>query len=455
MDNQTYFSIPPDVEAKGNEVSREAEEQLCGDVLRGGTDTFKQVRDITSPDFFRVDPLQNLWRAFERLDAEGLKIDLFTVQDELERQGVMGDFANGPWHGSVYLANMRGNGVPDNVLSHAETVADYAAKRELYRLFSNGAYQSLNGRRAKDIMVDALASLSKLTIYSAQDEYTAPVSSALSEAYDWAARAAQNKILGVPTGFLDLDRMLGSLIAENVYLVAGRPGQGKTAFLISVGRNAARKHNKRVAIFSLEMSRLQVGQRLIAQEAEVDLHKIITGKMNEDEWNRFNTAIETIERLPIVINDLSEIAINGIRQTARKLKANGGLDLVIVDYIQLANSEGKRAERRELEVSEVSRGLKYLARELEVPVLAAAQLSRAVEQRADKRPILSDLRESGSLEQDSYAVMFLHKPDETKSNVVELSVSKHRNGPTGSCELIFQPEYAQFQNAAARVFNFQ
>jgi replicative DNA helicase len=258
-------------------------------------------------------------------------------------------------------------------------------------------------------------------------------------------------VVGVPTGLIDLDRILGSLIAGNVYIVAGRPGQGKTGLLLTIAKHAAQVNKKRVAIFSLEMSRLQVAQRLIAQEAEVDLQRIIQGKLLENEWPLYTQGVEVVADLSIVINDLSSININQIRQTARKIKANGGLDLIIVDYIQLAGGDGGKYQNRELEVSAVSRGLKYLARELNVPILAAAQLSRAIEQRSVKTPILSDLRESGSLEQDAYAVIFIHVP-EVEDNTIQLIVAKHRNGATGLCDLIIKKSFVKFENASTKIY---
>jgi replicative DNA helicase len=298
-----------------------------------------------------------------------------------------------------------------------------------------------------------MADLAKVVIPGAQDEYTVHLKDALSEAWDWSVQAAQGKLPGVPTGFIDLDKLLKTMIAGNLYIAAGRPGMGKTAFLLTVALHAA-KAGKKVLIFSLEMSRMQVAQRLISQIAQVDLEKVINAEeMDMAEWDRVGKAIEQLEAYGIVINDLSEINIRQIRQTSRKVKAEQGVDLVIVDYLQLAEGDDDKYESRVQEVSKVSRGLKYLARELEVPVLAAAQLNREVEKRADKRPILADLRESGQLEQDAYAIMFLFKANpDTEPNVVTVDVAKHRNGKTGAIELIFRGEFTKFENAATKYF---
>jgi replicative DNA helicase len=432
---------------------------LLGAVMRDGS-TYNQVREIVTYDCFGWLPYSWVWSAFEQLHSNGMSIDTITVGDELERTGKIEDFTlDGltslvKFTGRMALSKIRENGEPRNLLSYAENVMDYAAKRQILTFLNKGASWAMNGRRVKDIIADMNVELSKVTIYGAEDEYTVPLSVAVSEAYDWTDQASQNKVVGVPTGLLDLDKILGSMIPGNVYIVAGRPGQGKTGLLLTIAKHAAQKIKKRVAVFSLEMSRQQVAQRLISQEIEVDLHRIILGKLLENEWPLFTHGVEVVSDFPIVINDLSSININQIRQTARKIKANGGLDLIVVDYIQLAGGDGGKYQNRELEVSSVSRGLKYLARELNVPILAAAQLSRAVEQRSNKTPIMSDLRESGSLENDAYAIIFINAPEaEDKQNIVQLIVAKHRNGACGLVDLVIKKSFVKFENASIRTFS--
>lgn len=259
--------------------------------------------------------------------------------------------------------------------------------------------------------------------------------------------------MGVPTGFIDLDRMLTGLQPSDLLIIAGRPGQGKTAFMLSIARNAAQR-KKHVAIFSLEMSNEQLVQRLISQETGIDSQRLRTGKLQENEWPLFAHAIEVLSDTHIYLDDTPAISPLQLRTKCRRIHMEYNLDLVIIDYIQLMSS-GMKSENRVQEVSYISRQLKILAKELNVPVLAAAQLSRSVEQRADKRPVLSDLRESGSLEQDADIVMFLYRPDQyekesAKQNVSEIMISKHRNGPVGSVELIFRPSMTKFENAATR-----
>ena len=442
------------------EKSRENEQALLGAVMRDGS-VYERARELVTQKDFDWQCYGWAWKACETLFIAEMHIDTITVGDELERAGSIATFQlhdTSTHRGRAALGVVREKGSPKNFMSYAENIQDYSAKRQIMQFLHDGALWAVNGRRAQHIMSDLTKAFSGIEIYGAKNEHTVPISVAVSEAYDWTDRAARGEVVGVPTGFIDLDNLLGTLIPENLYIIAARPGQGKTALLLTIARNVA-KTNRQIGILSLEMSRLQVAQRFIAQEAEVDLHSIITGKMQERDWSPFTHGVEVVNEYPVTINDLSSITISQIRQAARKMKAEKGLDLLIVDYIQLAGSEeGERFERRELEVSKISRGLKHLAKELNIPILAAAQLSRAVEQRADKRPVLSDLRESGSLEQDAYCVMFIYRPDQyekdtDKQNVAEIIVAKHRNGPVGSVELIFRKSLASFVNAASKVFN--
>lgn len=438
----------------GKPVSIDNEQALIGSVLRGGRAAYEKIKDFVNPEMFSSLSRRTVWEAIKRLYDNNLQIDVIVLGDELERMQKMGEIeqevGNGVWSGRAYLGNLRAEGDPRHIETYAEQVQDYYLKRHLLDYASQIASWSANGRRAKDIIHDVEAELSKITLFNAQDQHTADISEAVSIAYDWTIKAAEGKIPGVQTHLVDLDKILGSLIAGNVYLLAGRPGTGKTAFAMTIARENA-KRGKRVGIFSLEMSREQVAMRLISQEAEVDIMDIIQGSLEDSDWPRYTHGVEVVSSWPITVNDLSSININQIRHTARKMKASTGLDLLIVDYLQLAGGSTGKTENRYVEVGEISRGLKYLADELKVPVLAAAQLSRAVEQRSSKKPILSDLRESGNLEQDAYAVMFLYRDDD-KANIIKADVAKHRNGPVGECEFTFRAPFAKFENAYTRHF---
>lgn len=453
-----------DISTQSNLVSaRKNEAAVVGACLRDGG-IYPRVRELLSPEDFSWDCYRHAVEAMESLFSQNMGIDQITVGDELERMGKLTTFVvdesmevslRGGRNG---LSHLRDTGTPKNLMTYADNVKDYAAKRKILQFLNTGAGWALNGRRASAIVADLTRAFSSLTT-SIGDDYTVPISTAVSEAYDWTEMASQGKIKGVKTGLYDLDRILGSLIAGNVYIAAARPKVGKTGFLLTIARNAALK-GKKICIFSLEMSRMQVAQRLIAQEAQIDLQGIMLGKMSEKEWEAHTQAVEKVAALPISINDLSGINIDQVRQTARAIASTQGIDLIIFDYIQLASASSRKKEKnatRELEVSEVSRGLKYMARELNVPILAAAQLNRSVEQRADKRPILSDLRESGSLEQDAYAVIFLNRDPYDRSSAeqakVDISVAAHRNGPVGDIEATLIKKYVRFESASTRDYH--
>jgi len=260
--------------------------------------------------------------------------------------------------------------------------------------------------------------------------------------------------LGVPTGFIDLDKLLGGLQKSDLLIIAGRPGSGKTGLMLNVAKNAALVAKKHVAVFSLEMSNDQLVQRLISQETGIDSQRLRLGDIHDHEWALFVEAANVLSDAQIFLDDTPALTPNQLRSKCRRLDQEYGLDLVIVDYLQLMQGDG-RTENRVQEVSGISRGLKQLARELNVPVLAGAQLSRAVEQRGDKRPVLSDLRESGSLEQDSDIVMFIDRPDmyntdSAKTNIATIIVAKHRNGPTADIQLVFRGALTKFENAETR-----
>ncbi len=280
-----------------------------------------------------------------------------------------------------------------------------------------------------------------------------PINSVIEQYYDRVSTqsASNEEIKGVPTDLLDLDKVLGGMQKSDLLIVAGRPASGKTGFLITVAKNAAIKHNKHIAMFSLEMSNEQLVQRMIAQETSINSQKLRSGKIDSDQWELFVHAVGVLSNTKIFLDDTPAMTPIQMRTKCRRLHLEHQIDLVLVDYIQLMSGD-TRTDNRVQEVSYISRNLKTLARELNVPVLAAAQLSRAVEQRSDKTPMLSDLRESGSLEQDADIVMFIHRKEENKNEsspneLVELKIAKHRNGPTKDIEMIFIKELAMFYNA--------
>jgi replicative DNA helicase len=337
-------------------------------------------------------------------------------------------------------------------------VEGYSIRRKMINAANQIASVAYNERtNVDDVMDEAEKAVFNVSERRLKHDLQ-PISAVLSEYYDRIDDLAKrpDEFYGVPTGFIDLDKMLTGLQPSDLLIIAGRPGQGKTGFLLSIAKNAGLTHKKHVAIFSLEMSNEQVVQRLIAQETGIDSQRLRTGKLHESEWPLFTHSIEVFGDTHIYLDDTPAITPLQLRTKCRRLHMEFGLDLVIIDYLQLMGGD-TRNDNRVQEVSYISRNLKILARELNVPVLAAAQLSRAVEQRSDKRPVLSDLRESGSLEQDADIVMFIYRPDQydkdnVKQNIAEIIIAKHRNGPVGSVELVFRNELAKFENAATRIF---
>jgi replicative DNA helicase len=444
--------------------NRDNEVGLVGATLRDSS-RFEEVADIVRPEDFSWNCYGWAWKSMLSLHERGMMIDTITLGDELDREGKLDEFVYDGgggvnWNGRAALSKIREFGDPHALESYAQKVLDYSAKRELLQLMNDGAAWSMNGRTANDIMSDFSKRMSEIRTFDGKSaEHTQSLSEVVSEAYDHTSAAANGEIQSVLTGYLDLDRILGGLSAPDVYIIAGRPGQGKTAFLSSVAMNTAQA-KKRTAIFTLEMANRQIAMRLIAMESGVPFDRQKSGKLRDNEWPLYTHAVEVLsdpEKYPLVMNDLPAISIARMRQELRRIKVRlGGLDLIIMDYIQLGGVDGKY-ERRDLEIGEITRGLKSLGKEFNVPVLAAAQLSRAVEQRSDKKPVLSDLRESGNIENDADCVMFIYRPDQyekdsSKQNTAEIVVAKHRNGPVGSIELVYRQALTRFENAASKIF---
>lgn len=433
--------------------SREAEEAVVGAVLIN-PEAYYDVAQFLSADDFYIHRHKFIWEAFTRLHEQRIPVDLLTLSEELDRVGQLTDIG-----GPAYLTSLI-NQVPSSL--NAESYGRIVEGHSIRRKMINAANQIASLAYNEENVVDTVMDEAEKAVFNVSERRLKhdlqPISSVLSEYYDRIDDLAKRPedFHGVPTGFIDLDRILSGLQPSDLLIIAGRPGQGKTGFLLSVARNAALTHKKKVAVFSLEMSNEQVVQRLIAQETGIDSQRLRTGKLTEQEWPLFTHAIEVFSDTKIYLDDTPAITPLQLRTKCRRLHMEYGIDLIIVDYLQLMGGD-TRNDNRVQEVSYISRNLKVLARELNVPVLTAAQLSRAVEQRQDKRPVLSDLRESGSLEQDADIVMFIYRPDQyekdsDKQNIAEIMIAKHRNGPVGSVELIFRSALAKFENAATRVF---
>ncbi|HUV15931.1 MAG TPA: replicative DNA helicase [Pelolinea sp.] len=428
--------------------NRQAEEAVLGSVLIN-PESYYDVTQILEADNFYIIRNRWIWEVFTYLHENRIPIDFLTLSEELDNRNQLEEIGGQPY--LMALVNQTPSSL--NAQAYAKIVEETSVRRRM--LAAANEMAKLAYQEEKDI--ESIINSAEKSVFNLSERRLRrdlqPIQSVVSAYYDRVSTlsARSDEIFGVPTGLVDLDRLLGGMQKSDLIIIAGRPASGKTGFLLTVAKNAAIKHKKHVAMFSLEMSNEQLVQRMIAQETSINTQRLRSGRIEEDEWDIFTQAVEVLSNTKIFLDDTPALTPIQMRTKCRRLHLEHQIDLVLVDYIQLMSGDS-RTENRVQEVSYISRNLKTLARELNVPVLAAAQLSRAVEQRSDKKPMLSDLRESGSLEQDADIVMFIHKKEgdlgETqRSQLIELMVSKHRNGPTKDIELVFLKDLAQFYNA--------
>jgi replicative DNA helicase len=423
----------------------EAEEATLGSLLIDPDAIFK-VASFLSPDDFYREKNGTIYEAIMDLHNRREPADFVTLCDELERRGKLEEVG-----GAAYITYLI-NTVPTAI--HAEYYARIVERTAILRRLISAAGQiaAIAYEEAED--VDEVIDRAEQILFGVSQRRITrdlvPIKQIIGDYYDRIDYLYQHRgqLIGIPTGFPLLDRLLGGLQPSDLIIVAGRPSMGKTSFVLSIAQNAARKYNQRVAFFSLEMSSEQVVQRLISAETGIDSQRLRLGELKDHEWPLFVQATGILSEAPIFIDDTPSISALQMRTKARRLHAEHGLDLIIVDFLQLMQGDA-RAENRVQEISSISRALKGLARELNVPIIAVSQLSRAVETRHDHVPILSDLRESGSIEQDADVVMFIYReemynPDTEFKNIADIIVAKHRNGPTGKVPLFFKKELAQF-----------
>jgi replicative DNA helicase len=431
----------------------EAEEAVLGSILINPEALFDVATFLKAEDFFLV---KNgwVWDSIMALHERREPIDFLTVTDELERQGRLQEVG-----GPVYISQLMDT-VPSSI--HAEAygriVEQTALRRRLLGAASEVAQLAYDEKENIELVLDraeqALFSVSERRL----TRDVQPIKDIVTRYYDHIQELSErdDALLGVPTGFGLIDKLLGGLQRSDLIIVAGRPGMGKTGLMLNIALTAARRHRKRVALFSLEMSDEQLVGRLVAAETGIDSQRLRRGALTQSEWHLFAEATGRLGETMIFIDDTPSITPLQLRTKCRRLYAEYGLDLIVLDYLQLMSSDF-RNDNRVQEISYISRQLKGLARELNIPVLAAAQLSRAVEQRQIKRPMLSDLRESGSIEQDADVVMFIYRDEyyneaTDKPNIAEINIAKHRNGPTDMVELYFKKELAQFRELERREF---
>jgi replicative DNA helicase len=430
--------------------SIEAEEAVLGSILINPEALLDVTPFLQAEDFFVVRHGW-MWEAIQRVHARREAVDYLTIIEELRAAGHLEE-SGGP----AYLTYLINN-TPTSV--HAEAYGRIVERAAIRRRLLEAAGDIAHLAHNEDAEIDQVIDDAEGTLFAVTERRLIhelmPIGDVMSQYYDRVEYfyKHQDEPHGVPTGFSRLDKMLAGMQRSDLLIIAGRPGMGKSSWLLSAALNAAR-HGARVAIFSLEMSGEQLAQRMIAAETGINSQELRQGQLSPEEWERFVQAADRLSKLKIHLDDTPALSALQLRTKCRRLWAQSGLDLIIVDYLQLMVS-GARVDNRVQEISLISMGLKQLARELNVPVLAAAQLSRAVEMRQNKRPQLSDLRESGSIEQDSDVVMFIYREevyneDTDKPNVAEIMVSKHRNGPTGSVELFFRKELTHFADLYTR-----
>lgn len=425
----------------------EAEQAVLGAMLLSHDAVIVAMEKLQSQDFYR-DVHRIIFEAMEHLQRENKEIDVITLPDELKRMKKLDDVG-----GLEYVLNLPNLvGSAANIEYYANIVAEKALARNLISTCTELTTEAYDGQKETEALLDdAERRILQLSDTKNRGDF-ASVGAVVEVTLDKITKLYENKagLTGLPTGFRDLDRMTSGLQPSDLILVAARPSMGKTAFTLNIAQNVGVRQHKTVAFFSLEMSQEQLVQRLLCQIAHIDSQKLRTGQLNSDEeWTRLTDACDKLYESPIYIDDTPGISVAEMRSKARRLKSEHGLDLIIVDYLQLM--QGRNAESRQQEISEISRSLKALARELKVPLIALSQLSRSVESRQDKRPMLSDLRESGALEQDADIVSFLYREDyydkETENqHITEVILAKHRNGPVGSVKLYFKNEFTLFLN---------
>lgn len=425
----------------------EAEQAVLGAMMLDHNAVIAAMETLTPNDFYR-EVHRTIFEAMEHLHHENKEIDVITLPEELRRMKKLDDVG-----GIEYILSLPNLvATAANIEYHANIVAEKALARNLITTCTDLTAAAYDGEKEpEDLLDDAERKILQLSENKNRGDFS-PVGAVVEETLDKITKLYENKagLTGLPTGFRDLDRMTSGLQPSDLILVAARPSMGKTAFTLNIAQNVGVRQHKTVAFFSLEMSQEQLVQRILCQISHIDSQKLRTGQLNSDEeWTRLTDACDKLYQAPIYIDDTPGISVAEMRSKARRLKSEHGLDLIVVDYLQLM--QGRNAESRQQEISEISRSLKALARELKVPLIALSQLSRSVESRQDKRPMLSDLRESGALEQDADIVSFLYREDyydkETENqHITEVILAKHRNGPVGSIKLYFKGEYTLFLN---------
>lgn len=433
--------------------SIEAEQSVIGSMILD-QEAITIASEIIFPEDFYNKQYGVLFSAMVELHDEGKPVDIVTLQDRLKEKDVPPEVSSLEFIRDIITA------VPTsaNVRYYARIVSEKSTLRKLIRLVGEIENNCYAGKESLEVILEDTEKQVFDLVQRRNTGDNVPIRKIVMNALQRIEAASMNdgNITGIATGFFDLDVMTSGMQPADLVLIAARPSMGKTAFVLNIAQHAAFKLKRPVAIFSLEMSKEQLVNRLFSLESSVDAQHLRNGQLDENEWEKLIESAGVIGKSKLIIDDTPGISIQELRSKCRKFKLEHGLDMIIIDYLQLM-SGGGRSESRQQEISEISRSLKALAREMNVPVLALSQLSRAVEQRPDHRPMMSDLRESGAIEQDADVVMFIYRDDyynkdTEKPGVAEIIIGKQRNGPVGTVELAWMAKYTRFANLAKKNF---
>ena len=428
--------------------SIEAEQAVLGAIFLKPTLLPELNEILASVDFYRPEH-GVLYGHLQKMSTAGEAIDLVTVTESMRSRDLLDKV------GGLGFLTAINQSVPTaaNVRHYVDIVLEKSRRRQII----DAGTAIVNAAYDESIEIEDVLDQSENTILAVTNKEWGKQGSSMTDillkTFSRIDALCKNKggITGIPTGFVDFDRLTAGLHPSDFIIIAARPSMGKTAFALNIAAHVALHQDKHVALFSLEMSDEQITERILCAEGAVDSQKLRVGELNKDDWDRMLCTAEMLGGENLQVDDTPEITAAALRQKARKIKSQHGLDLIIIDYLQLMEGSKGKTENRQQEIAEISRSLKALARELNVPVIALSQLSRAVETRQDKRPMLSDLRESGSLEQDADIVAFLYRddyynPDSQNKNITDLIIAKHRNGPIDTIRLFFHKQFTKFSN---------
>ncbi len=427
--------------------SIEAEQSVIGSMMLDREAIVVASEMILGDDFYHKQ-YGIVFDTIVELHEEGRPVDVVTLQDRLKEKDVPGEVSSLEFIRDILTE------VPTsaNIKSYARIVAEKSTLRKMIRLNEDIANQCYGGKESIEVILEEAEKRIFELVQNRNSGEFVPIRQVVMNALEKIEAASKNsgRVTGIATGFLDLDYKTSGMQPADLVLIAARPSMGKTAFVLNIAQYVAFRLKEAVAIFSLEMSKEQLVNRMFSLESNVDAQNLRNGTLNDEEWEKLIESAGVIGKSKLIIDDTAGISISELRSKCRKFKLEHDIKMIIIDYLQLMSGSG-RSESRQQEISEISRSLKKLARELNVPVLALSQLSRAVEQRPDHRPMMSDLRESGAIEQDADVVMFIYRDDyynkdSEKKGISEIIIGKQRNGPIGTVELVWLPEYTKFAN---------